>query len=217
MISGTRRAGADQRLPVRCRPRRRRSPRRTRPSARRLRRACAVGRGLPGAPRRVRSGPGELWGDEHEARALGELAERLNPESRRRTHQGPVSFRIHPRVLGQAERSLHLAEQAAAASLRSVTDNPVYLLQSTEHPDGRVLSTGGYHNAAAPAALHQLAVTWADLCQVAERHIGEARLPRRPRLRCRRTRSAAADDRGRLLGGCTLGSSTGHPPARRTG
>jgi len=52
-----------------------------------------------------------------------------------------------------------------------VTDNPVYLLPSAEHPDGRVLSTGGYHNAAAPAALHQLAVTWADLCQVAERHI----------------------------------------------
>jgi histidine ammonia-lyase len=34
-----------------------------------------------------------------------------------------------------------------------------------------VLSTGGYHNAAGTAAIHQLAVCWADLCQVAERHV----------------------------------------------
>jgi histidine ammonia-lyase len=42
---------------------------------------------------------------------------------------------------------------------------------SAGHPDGRILSTGGYHNAAAPAALHQLAVCYADLCQLAERHV----------------------------------------------
>ena len=38
-------------------------------------------------------------------------------------------------------------------------------------PTAAVLSTGGYHNAAGPAALHQLAVCWADLCQLAERHV----------------------------------------------
>ncbi len=47
----------------------------------------------------------------------------------------------------------------------------MYLPPSDGFPDGRVLSTGGYHNATAPAALHQLAVCWADLCQLAERHV----------------------------------------------
>jgi histidine ammonia-lyase len=113
----------------------------------------------------------ELWGDTHETRALEELRERLDPDAPRRSHQGPVAFRILPRVLGEAERALALAEDAAAVSLRSVTDNPVYVLPTDDHPDGRVLSTGGYHNAAAPAALHRLALNWADLAQVVERHV----------------------------------------------
>jgi histidine ammonia-lyase len=113
----------------------------------------------------------DLWGDTHETRALDELRDRLNQKARRRGHQGPVSFRILPRVLGQAERALESAEQVAATSLCSVTDNPVYLPPSPEFPHGRVLSTGGYHNAAAPAALHHLSVTWADLCQLVERHV----------------------------------------------
>ena len=38
----------------------------------------------------------------------------------------------------------------AAVSLRSVTDNPVYLLPDADRPLGAVISTGGYHNARAP-------------------------------------------------------------------
>jgi histidine ammonia-lyase len=56
----------------------------------------------------------------------------------------------------------------------------VYVPPTAEHEDGRVLSTGGYHNAAGPAALHQLALCWADLCQLAERHVERfvyARMP----------------------------------------
>ena len=112
-----------------------------------------------------------LWDDEHEARALQQLRARLHRHGERRSHQGPVAFRILPRVLGQVERAIHAAADVAAVSLRSVSDNPVYLPPSDGFPDGRVLSTGGYHNAAAPAALHQLAVCWADLCQLAERHV----------------------------------------------
>ncbi len=114
----------------------------------------------------------ELWGDEHEARALRRLRSLLaGRASGRRAYQAPVGYRILPRVLGQAERTLEAAEHAATISLRSVSDNPVYLPPSPGFPDGRVLSTGGYHNAAAPAALHGLAVCWADLCQLAERHV----------------------------------------------
>ena len=113
----------------------------------------------------------ELWGDEHETRALQELRSRIDPTSPRRMHQGPVGFRILPRVLGQAGRSVATAENVATVSLCAVTDNPVYLPPDEHSPDGRVLSTGGYHNAAAPAAMHQLTVCWADLCQLAERHV----------------------------------------------
>ena len=112
-----------------------------------------------------------LWGDDHEARALRQLRSRLDDTAERRAHQGPVAYRVLPRVLGQVERASAAAADVAAVSLRSVSDNPVYLPPSSGHPDGRVLSTGGYHNAAAPAALHQLAVCWADLCQLAERHV----------------------------------------------
>jgi histidine ammonia-lyase len=113
----------------------------------------------------------ELWVDEHEQRALRALRGRLSERTVRRSHQAPVAFRILPRILGQAERVLGAAAEAATVSLRSVTDNPVYLLPTEGHPDGRVLSTGGYHNAAAPAALHELAVVWSDLAQLAERHV----------------------------------------------
>jgi histidine ammonia-lyase len=113
----------------------------------------------------------QLWGDEHETRALQELRSRLEPTARRGSHQAPVAFRILPRVLGQTGRAVAEADQVAAVSLSSVTDNPVYLPPDEEFPDGRVLSTGGYHNAASPSSLHRLAVCWADLCQLAERHV----------------------------------------------
>jgi histidine ammonia-lyase len=112
-----------------------------------------------------------LWDDEPEARALQQLRARLHRDGERQSHQGPVAYRILPRVLGQVERAIHAAADVAAVSLRSVSDNPVYLPPSDGFPDGRVLSNGGYHNAAAPVALHQLAVCWADLCQLAERHV----------------------------------------------
>ena len=112
-----------------------------------------------------------LWEDEHETAALRQLRSRLDGQSERRAHQGPVAYRILPRVLGQAERVARGAAEVATVSLRAVSDNPVYMPPSDGFPDGRVLSTGGYHNATAPAALHQLAVCWADLCQLAERHV----------------------------------------------
>ncbi|MDF0752996.1 hypothetical protein NLU14_22475, partial [Marinobacter sp. 71-i] len=44
-----------------------------------------------------------LWGDEHEAAALRGLRTLLaGGTSERRNYQAPVSFRIVPRVLGQA-------------------------------------------------------------------------------------------------------------------
>lgn len=113
-----------------------------------------------------------LWGDESETRALQRLGTLLEgARDERALHQAPVSFRILPRVLGQAERALADAQRGASTSLSSITDNPVFLPPTPEHPRGRVFSTGGYHNAMAPHMLHALTVVYADLCRLIERHV----------------------------------------------
>ena len=113
----------------------------------------------------------ELWEDEHEAASLRRLRELLAGGAKeRRPYQAPVSYRILPRVLGQFRRAVAQAEEIAASSLRSVTDNPVYLPPDKANPNGRVFSNGGYHNARAYPALDNLAAAAADLCAIAERH-----------------------------------------------
>ena len=112
-----------------------------------------------------------LWGDADEARALRELrADLTGCQAARRPLQAPVSFRILPRVLGQAHRACAAAEHAASVSLASVSDNPVYLPPDEHNVEARVLSNGGYHNGMAYPALDDLAASWADLAQLAERH-----------------------------------------------
>jgi histidine ammonia-lyase len=112
----------------------------------------------------------ELWGDEHETAALRSLRALLeDSRSAPQSHQASVSLRILPRVLGAARRAQADAERAAGISLRSVSDNPVFLPPDERHPDGAVHSTGGYHDARAAPAIDALAVSHADLCQLAER------------------------------------------------
>jgi histidine ammonia-lyase len=111
-----------------------------------------------------------LWGDAHEAAALAALRALLaDADGERRPYQAPVSFRILPRMLGRLRRALAQAAAAAVTSLQAVTDNPVYLPPDDEHPDGRVLSNGGYHNTLAWPAMDELAACWADLCTLADR------------------------------------------------
>ncbi|MDH3476008.1 MAG: aromatic amino acid ammonia-lyase [Rhodospirillales bacterium] len=112
----------------------------------------------------------ELWGDPHESavlRALGTWLEGGAVE--RRSYQAPVSWRILPRVLGQARRALSQGEEVAATALKAVTDNPVFLPPDESHPNGRVFSTGGYHSGAAYPALDNLAAAWADLALLCDR------------------------------------------------
>ncbi|RVC61322.1 aromatic amino acid lyase [Mesorhizobium sp.] len=112
-----------------------------------------------------------LWGDEQEAAALQGLREHLvGAGDGRRNYQAPVSYRIVPRVLGQAHRALSGAERAATVSLASISDNPVYIPPDEAHPLGRCISTGGYHNAMATPALDDLAAIWADICLLCDRH-----------------------------------------------
>lgn len=113
----------------------------------------------------------DLWGDEHEATALRELRSFLaGGTTTRRNYQAPVSYRIVPRVLGQARRAVADAERAATISLRSTSDNPVFIPPDADHVYGRCISTGGYHNAMAAPALDNLAAGWADVCLLCDRH-----------------------------------------------
>jgi histidine ammonia-lyase len=112
-----------------------------------------------------------LWGDQDESAALHSLRVLLRDHRpARMARQSPVSHRILARVLGQTRRAAAESKRAAAVSLASVTDNPVYIPPDASRPLGTVFSTGGYHNAWAPAAIDGTAFAWADLCQLAQRH-----------------------------------------------
>jgi histidine ammonia-lyase len=114
----------------------------------------------------------ELWGDRFEAQAIDVLGELLHGADRdRRPYQGPVSYRILPRVLGQARRAITTLEEVATISLREVASNPTFILAGSEEPEGRAVSTGGYHNATAAPAIDAVTGTWADLATIAQRHI----------------------------------------------
>jgi histidine ammonia-lyase len=116
---------------------------------------------------------GELWGDADEAAALAALRRHLSGASpgQRQAGQVPASYLILGRVLGQAHRAVAGLTEAARVSLRSVTDNPVYLPPDTAHPLGQAVSTGGFHNAMVYPALNALAAAWADLTLLAGRHV----------------------------------------------
>lgn len=113
-----------------------------------------------------------LSGDSHEIAAAESLARYWaggTPD--RRPYQAPVSFRILPKMLARLRRSTATAVEVAGFSLSQVSDNPTYLPPDADHPNGHILSTGGYHNAAAWPALNGLAAAYADLCTICERLI----------------------------------------------
>jgi histidine ammonia-lyase len=114
-----------------------------------------------------------LRGDEAERTVLRHLRGHLRGAvtSGRLAHQAPVSYRILPQVLGQAQRAVQAVAHAATTALGSVTENPVYLAASEGYPFGRVLSTGGFHNGAAAPAINWLTASWADLALVAQRQV----------------------------------------------
>ncbi len=116
---------------------------------------------------------GALWGGAADQEALDRLSGLIaGGAAQRRPYQGSVSLRVLPRLLGQALRVQQEAE-AAAGALAHVTDNPVFLMPDADHPDGRCLSTGGFHDARTAPAMDGLAATWADLALVAARLVGK--------------------------------------------
>jgi histidine ammonia-lyase len=113
---------------------------------------------------------GELWGGPHHAAAFAALNALLGaPRAKQRDHQAPVSYRIIPAVLAQGHAAVTETEHAATTALAAVTHNPTYLEPDSDHPHGRVVSTGGFHNALAAPAIDAVAGASADLCLLAGR------------------------------------------------
>ena len=112
------------------------------------------------------------WNNPHDGWALRRLRELVGGGhgGRRRPYQAPVSYRIVPRMLGQARRAATIAAEAASEALQAVTDNPVWADAIDEdHPFGRFISTGGYHNPHAVLAMDALTAACANLCVLAGR------------------------------------------------
>lgn len=112
-----------------------------------------------------------LWNNPHDGWALSRLRALLATDNAdaRRPYQAPVSFRILPRILGQAHLAMSQAETVARQSLAAASDNPIVLPPDADNPNGRAISTGGYHNAQAPMAMDQITTAYANLCVIAER------------------------------------------------
>ncbi len=114
-----------------------------------------------------------LWGDPYDAEALDALNAWLANADRtgRRPYQAPVSYRIVPRVLGQAYRAVAALEQSAQAAFQGMVSNPVFLPPGKGGARGKTLSTGGFHDALIAQALDTVAATWVDVASLAHRHI----------------------------------------------
>lgn len=124
-----------------------------------------------------------LWGDPAQAVALqairAGIAGAVPPAGSDAHAQPPVSFRILPRVLGNANRALAVARDAAEIALAAVSDNPAFLfaVKSAEGDaagEGRlgdIVSNGGFHNGASPACIDGLTFALADLAQLAQHQL----------------------------------------------
>ena len=111
------------------------------------------------------------WNNPFDARALATLRQLMGPghDGPRRPYQAPVSIRILPRVLGQAYRATAAAEEVARQSLMAVTDNPVVIPEAERLGPDAVISTGGYHNMQAAAAMDALVPAYTNLAVLAGR------------------------------------------------
>jgi histidine ammonia-lyase len=112
-----------------------------------------------------------MMGDDHQANAVDALSGLLRGADMagRRTHQNPISWRILAPMVGHVFRTVAAVEETARVALSRVNDNPVFLGPAQAPPNGRVVSTGGFHNPAAYHAMNWLSAAWADLAVLGAR------------------------------------------------
>ena len=113
----------------------------------------------------------DYWNNPYDAWALERIRVLIDGGhgGERRPYQAPVSFRIIPRILGQARLAADTLLHCAEESLAAVSDNPVLLPPDQDNPNGRAVSTGGFHNAQAPMVMDMVTAAYANLCCLAGR------------------------------------------------
>jgi histidine ammonia-lyase len=114
-----------------------------------------------------------VWGDPYDHAAIDALGPLLAGATTagRRRHQSPISWRILARMLGHMLHAVEEVEEAARNALTRVSDNPVFLWPDEAPPNGRILSTGGFHVPAAYHTMNWLSAAWADLAVIAAREV----------------------------------------------
>jgi histidine ammonia-lyase len=112
-----------------------------------------------------------LLNDRFEAKAINGLNYCLAGVSMegRRDYQAPISWRVLTRMLGQMHRTVAALKEAAEELLTTVNDNPVFLGPEEAPPNGRCITTGGFHVPRAYHAINAQAALWADLAAIAAR------------------------------------------------
>lgn len=141
----------------------------------------------------------QVWGYPAEARALSRLRELLQDPGRpRNTHQGRVSVRILPRVLGCAYQALQEAQEAARGAIRGAGDNPTFVPASRNAGAARIISNGSFHNHRVVTAIDGVGRILAELTQLAQHLIhalyqDRAAMPRQDNLALGTAYMVAAD------------------------
>ena len=159
----------------------------------------------------------DYWNNPHDGWALERLRNLVGGGhgGERRPYQAPVSYRIVPRMLGQTRRAASLAAEVAAESLQAVTDNPVWVDDADEdHPFGRFVTSGGYHNPHAVLAMDAVTAASANLCVLAERH-GAKLLDGAVSLLPNQLNALDDDDAPRAYLGCLPMAQTGYEEEAR--
>lgn len=117
----------------------------------------------------------DVWCDEGDRAALLGLSALLPPERAPagQQTQPPVSWRVVPKIVGEAYRSAARLVVAAEAALASNSDNPVIVPGSAHSlaPGPAILPNGGFHNGAIYPALDSLGRAWADVGTLSGRHL----------------------------------------------
>jgi histidine ammonia-lyase len=113
----------------------------------------------------------EMMGDQHDATAIDAISGLLEGAQMdgRRTFQNPISWRIVAPMLGHLFRTVAAVAETAANALGRVNDNPVFVGPADAPPNGRVISTGGFHNPGAYHVMNWLSAAWADMAVLAAR------------------------------------------------
>ncbi|MDC5516736.1 aromatic amino acid lyase [Acinetobacter baumannii] len=101
-----------------------------------------------------------FWQDQYQIESLENLRFHLDGEQNLDQTQAPVCFRSAPRLLGWHRRVINQAIESVNISISSPSNNPAFVKNDNGH---KIISNGGYHNAAAAGNIDAIIRSTTDL------------------------------------------------------